>query len=143
MQVATTAKRLAIGTALALIALWAVSPALLAPKKAAEVAQPSSITDPNQQVLGTSIEGVVFQITSATATRAGIMVDQGQGFVLQAVDLPYVGRVDTDAPLIIVDATNNNAVLRCIIKQNDTILAANSRAGHVDCSALLTNRSAD
>ncbi len=144
MHIAAPAKRLAFGTVLVLVALWALTPGGLTPKRTAETALPTPTTDRNQQVLGTSIEGVVFRITSDTATQAGLMLDVGQGPTLQAIDLPYVGRVSPDTTLVVVNATTSgDAVLRCTIEQNDKLLVEDIRANNVECSELLTNNTAD
>ncbi len=139
MHIAASAKRLAAGTTLVLVALWAFAPKGMTPNRSAETALPSQTTDPNPQVLGTNIEGVVFRITSDTATQAGLMLDMGQGPTLQAIDLPYVGRVSPDTTVVVVNATTaKKAVLRCTVEQNDKILVEKSRAENVECSALLT-----
>lgn len=138
MHIAASVKRLAVGTTLVLVALWAFAPNGMTPNRSAETALPSQTTDQNPQVLGTSVEGVVFRITSDTATQAGLMLDVGQGPTLQAIDLPYVGRVSPDTTTVVVNATTGSkAVLRCTVEQNDTILVENSRTENVECSALL------
>ena len=141
MHLPTPAKRVVLGTIVAVAALWAISPSSLTTDAEEELAQRGVTVQATPEVLGAAIEGVVVRITSDSATQAGLLIDQGDGPELTTVDLPYTARIDDNIAIYTVSATTTRrSFIGCSIEQNTTVLAAAQAPGTVECSHDFTSQ---